>query len=158
MCNCSSNCLSSIYISLLIIEKIMTKLNSIAKNFIKKLKEPNNKLNIYLIIITIALAIINILFLKKLELGILTIIFNNHFNDFLGGILILAYINICLSFINKEIKSLIYLIATILLISFVWEYLAIFIKPHSVFDYLDIFAYIFGSIVYWLIINRFFKQ
>ena len=80
--------------------------------------------------------------------------FNDHFNDFLASILILAYINICLSFIDYELRSLHILIAIILIISFVWEYIAIFIKPHSVCDYLDVIAYLIGAIVYWKIINK----
>ncbi|MCL2688133.1 MAG: hypothetical protein FWE58_06315 [Methanobrevibacter sp.] len=135
----------------------MIDYNLIAIKLKNLIKNHNNRLNIYLIIITIFLALINILFLKNLELGILTIIFNDHFNDFLASVLILAYINICLSFIDYELKSFYVLIVVILLISFVWEYVAIFIKPYSVFDYLDIIAYLIGAIVYWMIINRYYK-
>lgn len=122
---------------------------------LKIIKSPNNRLNIYLIIICIVLALVNIIFLKKLELGIFTIFFNNHFNDFLASIIILAFINICLSFIGHEIRSLKVFIVVILIISFVWEYIAIFIKPYSVFDYLDIITYLLGAVCYWGIINTY---
>lgn len=135
----------------------MLNYNLIIGKLKKFLKNHNNKLNIYLIAISVTLAILNIIFLKNIELGIFTTIFNNYFNDFLAAILILAYINICLSFIDYEIKSLKILIPIILIMSFVWEYTAIFIKQYSVFDYLDIMVYLIGTIVYWSIINILFK-
>jgi hypothetical protein len=128
------------------------------ENFKKIINSSKNRLNIYLIIICIIISLINIIFLKKLELGIVTLIFRNQLNDFLAIIIILSYININISFIGYEIKSLKILIIITLLIAFVWEYFAIFIKPNSVFDYLDIFTYLIGSIVYWMIINNFYNE
>ncbi|MBR5503960.1 MAG: hypothetical protein IKV87_05925 [Methanobrevibacter sp.] len=36
--------------------------------------------------------------------------------------------------------------------TFVWEYLALFIKPGSVFDYLDILAYFVSMVIYLILI------
>lgn len=122
------------------------------------IKNQDNRLNIFLLIICTVLALINTIILKKIDLGNLNLIFNGYLNDFLAAILILAYINICISFVNFKIKSLKFLMIIILIISFFWEYFAIYIKPNSVFDYLDILAYLIGCIVYWIIINMILRK
>jgi hypothetical protein len=121
---------------------------------IKEIKNPFILLNLKIIIVSMTLGIINNLFLKRINLLILTNLFNCYFNDLLGAILILAYINLILFFFSyKKIKSLKIFIGLIFLIGFVWEYLAIFFKPYSVFDYVDFIAYFIGSLVYWRIIK-----
>lgn len=70
-------------------------------------------------------------------------------NDILAGILILAYSNICLSFISKSIIQLPTILWFILGCGFVWEILAPLFKPTAIFDPLDLLAYLIGGIIYW---------
>ncbi|MDR3291552.1 MAG: hypothetical protein LBT10_05305 [Methanobrevibacter sp.] len=73
----------------------------------------------------------------------------------MAAIIILAYINsVFYLFLEYEIKSLSLFILIIIVIGIVWEYLAIFIKPSSVCDYLDILIYLLGALIYWGIINK----
>jgi len=117
-------------------------------------KNPFVIFNLKIIIISIVLAILNNLILKKIDLLFLNSFFNGYFNDLLGAILILAYINLLLSiFLNYKIKSLKLLIIITVLIAIVWEYVAIFLKPNGVSDILDVFIYLLGCIIYWRIIH-----
>ncbi|MDR1722037.1 MAG: hypothetical protein LBR24_03190 [Methanobrevibacter sp.] len=117
-------------------------------------KNPFVIFNLKIIIISIVLAILNNLILKKINLLFLNSFFNGYFNDLLGAILILAYINLLLSiFLNYKIKSLKLLIIITVLIAIVWEYVAIFLKPSGVSDILDVFIYLLGCIIYWRIIH-----
>ena len=86
--------------------------------------------------------------------------FNNHFlhdinwffmfyfNDFLAIVVLLSFLNVIYPY---KLTNLWLIILVTLLASFVWEYLALFIKPGSVFDLMDIFSY-FGSMVIYLIL------
>ena len=81
----------------------------------------------------------------------LNIFFSSYFNDFLAPLLLFSYINLLLSLIHKKLHSLKYLILIIIICSFVWEYLALFFKPKSIPDPLDILFYVLGTIMYWII-------
>jgi hypothetical protein len=117
-------------------------------NFLKK----SNRLENFLIFIICALLhVLNLLIFSNISNSTLHYLFSCYFDDLLAPLLLFSYINILLSFYNKKIYSLKYLITFILLVSIVWEYLIGFIKPNSVSDPLDILAYILGTLIYWMI-------
>ena len=84
--------------------------------------------------------------------------FNNHFlhdinwffmfyfNDFLAIVVLLSFLNIVYPY---KLTNLWLIIIVTILASFVWEYLALFIKPGSIFDIFDIISY-FGSMLIYL--------
>ena len=84
--------------------------------------------------------------------------FNNHFlhdinwffmfyfNDFLAIVVLLCFLNIVYPY---KLTNLWLIIIVTILASFVWEYLALFIKPGSIFDIFDIISY-FGSMLIYL--------
>ena len=80
--------------------------------------------------------------------------FSCYFDDLLAPILFFSYMNLILSFIDKKIYSIKYLILIIILCSFLWEYLAIFIKPGSVSDPIDVLSYFIGTLIYWIIFKN----
>ena len=122
----------------------------INKKFIIK-----NKKNFSLIIICLLFFLLNTLLLKNIDLGILNSFFRGYFNDLLAPIIFLSFMNILLkNILNIEIKKATYLISITLIISFIWEYIAIFLKPSSTFDYLDIIAYLIGCLIYYININN----
>lgn len=125
-------------------------------NIIKNVKAFNYKQDLIILCITLILCILNELLLKRtLFLGYF---FKNHFNDFLAPFIFITILNIYLTItLNFKIVSLKILIPLIFIASFVWEYLAIFFKPGSVFDIIDILCYIIGIITY-SIINKTFKK
>lgn len=87
-------------------------------------------------------------------------LFNNHllhevnwffmfyFNDFLAIVVLLSFLNIVYPY---KLTNVWLIILVTLLASFVWEYVALFIKPGSIFDIMDIICY-FGSMIIYLIL------
>ena len=92
-------------------------------------------------------------------------LFNNHFsheinwffmfyfNDFLAIVVLLSFLNIVYPY---KLTNLWLIVLVTILASFVWEYVALFIKPGSIFDFLDIICY-FGSMVIYLVILYFIE-
>ena len=96
----------------------------------------------------LVLYVINQIYLKRM--GIL--FFNNYFNDLLAVPLYFSLMNIiAMNISKKEIKSFKALFIITVILAFLGEYLAIFLRPGSVTDYLDIVCYFIGMIVYYLI-------
>lgn len=75
----------------------------------------------------------------------------NHFNDLLAMPAMVSYINLILVFFKKKPITG---IGTILLIAcgcgFMWEVVAVWIKPSSTCDILDFFCYFIGAVIYKL--------
>jgi len=104
--------------------------------------------------ILISLYILNTLILSNISNFQLKYFFNCYFNDLLAPLLLLAYINLLLSIIGKKVYSLKHMVLIIILCSFVWEYLIIFFKQSSVPDPLDVFFYLIGTLIYWIITKK----
>lgn len=110
----------------------------------------DNKKNIGILISVLAIYILNQLFLKDLGVSF----FNNYLNDLLAVPLFFALINIISSYnSNKQVISLKYLIVITVFLSFLGEYLAIYLRPGSVSDWWDVLCYFIGMFVYYLITN-----
>lgn len=107
--------------------------------------------NFIILIFSIGLYGLNTLIFPTIHNHKLSFFFSSYFNDILAPLLLFPYINLLLSLIDKKLYSLKYLILIIMTCSFVWEYLALFFKPTSVFDTLDILCYVFGTLIYWII-------
>ena len=116
--------------------------------FIEKCKRFEN---FSIFIISVLLYLLNRFIILNINNSTIHYFFSGYFDDLLAPLLLFSYINILLSFYNKKIYSLKYLIIFILLVSIVWEYLIIFIKPTSVSDPIDVIFYILGTLIYWII-------
>lgn len=117
-----------------------------------KFMEKCNRLeNFSIFIICVFLHVLNRFILSNITYYELHYFFSCYFDDLLAPLLLFSYINILLSFYNKKIYSLKYLIIFILMVSIVWEYLIIFIKPTSVTDPVDVLFYVFGTLIYWMV-------
>ena len=120
------------------------------KNFLIK----NQKLtfrgkNLIIFIIAFTLYLIN-----KFILISLNSFFSNYFNDLLATLLLFSFIN-TISPIYLQ-KSVIIILITLIAIFF-WEYLSLFLKPGSVFDWYDILAYLISMVIYLLILKFYLK-
>ena len=105
---------------------------------------------IIILITCLILYVINQIFLKKI--GIL--FFNNYFNDLLAVPLYFSIINIIsLQITKKEIKSFKTLFFITIILSFLGEYVAIFLRKGSVTDYWDILCYFIGMLIYYILKN-----
>ena len=107
--------------------------------------------NLLILITCVLLYVFNTFIFSKLNDMILKYFFSCYFNDLLAPILLFSYINLILSLINKKIYSLKYLMIIIIPCSLIWEYLAIFLKPTSVSDPMDILFYFYGTFIYWMV-------
>jgi hypothetical protein len=116
--------------------------------FIEKCKRFEN---FSIFIISVLLYLLNRFIILNINNSIIHYFFSGYFDDLLAPILLFSYINILLSFYNKKIYSLKYLIISILIVSIVWEYLIVFIKPTSVSDPIDVIFYVLGTLIYWII-------
>lgn len=102
------------------------------------------KYNLLILIVSLLLYLINIYFLTSYG-----DFFKFYFNDLFAVIILFSFLNII--YPVKMDNFWIILVIT-LIAAFVWEYLALFIKPGSVFDYFDILAYFVSMVIYLILI------
>lgn len=90
-----------------------------------------------------------------INISILSEIFRYHFNDYLGGIVFLSYVNIILSFSKykqaNDLKSVL-IYATIC--SIAWEGIIPIFSSKSTGDVLDVLAYFAGALTYYFIVKK----
>lgn len=104
--------------------------------------------NIIIFVIALSLYLFNNHFLHEINW-----FFMFYFNDFLAIVVLLSFLNIVYPY---KLTNLWLIILVTILASFVWEYVALFIKPGSIFDFVDIICY-FGSMVIYLVILYFIE-
>ena len=114
--------------------------------------EKNNRhfriYNLIILLIALALYLLNNHFLHEMNW-----FFMFYFNDFLAIVVLLSFLNVIYPY---KLTNLWLIIIVTLLASFVWEYVALFVKSSSIFDLMDIFCY-FGSMVLYLILLYFIE-
>ena len=116
----------------------MFNLNNIFERFSF---EKNNRDFILIFMVSLGLYYFNNHFLHDINW-----FFMFYFNDFLAIVVLLSFLNIVYPY---KLTNLWLIILVTILASFVWEYLALFIKPGSIFDIFDIISY-FGSMLIYL--------
>ena len=99
--------------------------------------------NLIILIIGISLYLLNNHFLHEANW-----FFMFYFNDFLAIVVLLSFLNIVYPY---KLTNLWLIIIVTILASFVWEYVALFIKSGSIFDFADIVCY-FASMVIYLVL------
>ena len=103
---------------------------------------------------------INRFFVKKAldgRSGIVALVLKNHFNDFLGPMVLICYINIVITLVlgsEKRIVDLIPVIVVASICSLFWEGIFPRIFRFGTPDYYDCVAYYLGGVIYWLIYLR----
>lgn len=105
------------------------------------------KYNLAILISSLLLYLLNIYFLSSFG-----DFFKFYFDDLFAIMVLFSFLN--LVFPYKVDNFWIILIITIFA-AFFWEYVALFIKPGSVFDYLDILAYFLSMVIYLILIYVF---
>ena len=120
----------------------MFNLNNIFERFSFEKNNRNFRVyNIIIFIVSLGLYYFNNHFLHDINW-----FFMFYFNDFLAIVVLLSFLNIVYPY---KLTNLWLIILVTILASFVWEYLALFIKPGSIFDIFDIISY-FGSMLIYL--------
>ena len=106
--------------------------------------------------ITLVLYLFNRFVLKpNLDSSVFSYLIKYHFNDYLGGILIIAYFNfiLSLSIYSYRLTSLIACAGSTLLCGLFWEYIFPMIYPRGTADFFDVIAYVLGGCTYSLIVQ-----
>ena len=120
----------------------MFNLNNIFERFSFEKNNRNFRVyNLIIFIVSLGLYYFNNHFLHDINW-----FFMFYFNDFLAIVVLLCFLNIVYPY---KLTNLWLIIIVTILASFVWEYLALFIKPGSIFDIFDIISY-FGSMLIYL--------
>ena len=104
--------------------------------------------NLIILILGLSLYLLNNHFLHEINW-----FFMFYFNDFLAIIVLLSFLNLIYPY---KLTNVWLIIIVTLLASFVWEYVALFIKAGAIFDFIDIICY-FGSMLIYLIILYFLE-
>lgn len=107
------------------------------------------------ILFTLLIYCINRFCLKRvIDLPVVGYILRCHFNDYLGGICIIAYINLVLMH-SKYKYACIQKFSTAIIVTAIcgvlWEYIMPALYRHSVSDFADVISYMTGGITYFVI-------
>ena len=99
--------------------------------------------------------IANRFYLKHLNIPYIGHMLRNHFNDFIGGFVFPAYVNLLLILSGRKvIKRFVYLFLLMLGVSLLWEYVFPLVLPYSTSDILDIVAYMLGTLLYYFVMKK----
>ena len=118
-------------------------------------------LNVKLTAIPFIISVFNEIFLKGGLLGVRWVFFRNHFNDFLAGIILIAYTNLILGFYkNKTIRVLKFrdVMGYMLIVGLFWEFVTPIYWKSSVSDWWDLVSYLCGALVYYVVIKLKMKK
>lgn len=115
------------------------------------------KQNLVILLCITCLYCLNRFWLKKvILLPVIGYLLRCHFNDYLAGIAILAYVNLMLSlskYCGKIISTFPKGIGVSLACGLLWEFLLPMVFPHGTSDFLDVLSYVLGGISYISIIH-----
>ena len=116
------------------------------------------KRNIYIILVSLIVYIINRIFKAHIDIPVIEYLCKCHLNDYIGGIVFPAYVNILLySAKYKPVKNYISVAMMMFLCGIVWEYIFPYLFSYSVSDIFDVLAYVLGGITYciiWSVIEK----
>lgn len=108
-------------------------------------------LNGILIITVLTLYFLNNNYLKQHTTGIIRYICVCHLNDYLCGVLFVAYSNIFLYTRGYYLHKLLYILLFCFFAGLFWEFVVPFIRPDSTSDWIDVFCYVLGGFTYWVL-------
>jgi len=116
----------------------------------KKIKQTN----VLLIAITLILYIINQFTKTDIINPFIKWFMCCYYNDIIGSITFASYVNLVCSY-REYCLSKLWQIELLLLGSGIfWEYVTPIFRKNTVTDIWDLFAYLFGGFLYWLIIKK----
>lgn len=124
--------------------------STICSDRIEKLKKESK-----ILIAAMLIYFINRLIKNYIEIPIIGYLIKCHVNDFLGGIVFCAYVNVILIWgKRREIKKYYQTFIMILTVGLIWEYVFPIFLKYSVSDVFDVLSYVLGGTVYYFIKKR----
>ncbi len=116
------------------------------------------KKEIRIIAVAFAIYIFNRLCKGYINIPLIGYLCKCHLNDYIGGIIFPAYVNILLIQTNrKPVKSYSAIGTMMLCCGIVWEYIFPYLFAYSTSDILDVVSYILGGITYCFLIRNYGK-
>lgn len=116
------------------------------------------KSNIYIIIFSLVVYTINRIFKSYIDIPVIGYLCKCHLNDYIGGIVFPAYVNILLYRAKyRPIKNCFIIAFMMFLCGVIWEYIFPYLFSYSVSDIFDVLAYLLGGITYcfiWSVVER----
>ena len=106
-----------------------------------------------LIAVTLLLYGINQCFKRDIPHEGLRLFMCGYFNDIVGSITFLAYVNLVLSRGGLALEKLWQILLMMLGCGFFWEVITPLFRKSTVADFWDGAAYLFGGLLYWLILQ-----
>ena len=109
-----------------------------------------------IIIICLLMYVANQLTKNKIPVPLISFFAKNYFNDVVCGCLVVAFSNHILKYYKNgeyRIKKLYFVLLFVLVCGIFWEFIIPFIRKNSTSDYVDIFAYLVGGILYWVFVS-----
>ena len=114
----------------------------------------SKKKNLVIILITVLLYLLNQQFKEQISNKTLKWFMSCYFNDIIGSMTFMAYSNIVFSF-RKIMMSKLWQIELLMFsCGIFWELITPLYRADTVADIWDIFAYMTGGILYWLLIRK----
>lgn len=107
-----------------------------------------NKVEIFLVVATASLYLLNNLVFKKISSGVVHYFLVAYFNDLICPIGFLAYVNTMLAFINQKLEKFYQILLFCFACGVVWEFIAPLLKASSVTDPYDLLCYCIGGVLY----------
>ena len=127
----------------------MFNLDNLLKRFsFEKNNERFRIYNLIILIVGLSLYLLNNHFLHEINW-----FFIFYFNDFLAIVVLLSFLNLIYPY---KLTNVWLIIIVTILASFVWEYVALYIKAGAIFDIIDVICY-FGSMVIYIILLYFLE-
>lgn len=111
------------------------------------------KKNLVIILSTVLLYLLNQQFKGQISNESIKWFISSYFNDIIGGITFMAYTNLVLSFRNIIMSKLWQIELLMFSCGLFWEFITPLYRVDTVSDIWDIFAYMLGGILYWVIIR-----
>lgn len=113
------------------------------------------KRNVYASMVLFSLYIVNRFLKPYVAVPIAGYFLKNYFNDVIGGFLFCSYVNTILIMNHKKpIVSGIRLLLLMIPVAVSWEYVFPLILTYSTSDLIDVFMYLLGTALYYLLICR----
>jgi len=112
-------------------------------------------MNAVLVGLALILYFCNNYFFKKITVGRLNFFMICYFNDLICPLFFLAYTNILLLSIGKELTKIKWILSYMFFIGMFWELIAPIFNKDAVTDVWDLGFYMCGSLIYWMLMKYF---
>lgn len=113
----------------------------------------SRKVNFCLIAGTLVLYVVNQQIKRQIPLDSLRLFMSGYFNDIIGSVTFMAYVNIVMSFRKAALEKLWQIELMMFGCGIFWEVITPMFRKSTVADIWDMAAYLAGGFLYWLIVR-----